>query len=196
MSNDLEYGAEEELVKAYTKSDSALDYAFNSWEQLTDKNDFKPITLSTAEPIFIEKLGTKEIQTAICAFSVLKGDIPCENVKFVFDDSEYDVLAFNKNYFLTEYEVKISRNDFLADAKKKKWKNYNQKGYCPNYFYYVCPEGLIKSEELNGFAGLIYVNSKNVLTVIKKARRLHGFKKDIKEKFLRIMVERKYLGCL
>lgn len=50
----------------------------------------------------------------------------------------------------------------------------------PNYFYYVCPENLIKIEEIPKYAGLIYIieNKTNVgkLQYIKKAPLLHKIK--------------------
>lgn len=52
------------------------------------------------------------------------------------------------------YEIKVSRNDFLRDAK---WR-----GYLPlcSSFYFVCPTDLIHPEELPAEAGLMWV-SKN-----------------------------------
>ena len=71
--------------------------------------------------------------------------------------------------------------------------------YIPNYFYYVCPKGLIKLNEIQQFAGLIYVHD-NHLEIIKKAKILHRFKHDttkIFKKFCRVKSEREYLGsCL
>ena len=71
------------------------------------------------------------------------------------------------------FEFKISRSDFLADLKScpikygffgavegsdmPKWKAYLK--YC-NLFYWVCPEGLIKPEEVEIPAGLIWIIGK------------------------------------
>jgi hypothetical protein len=61
------------------------------------------------------------------------------------------------------FEFKVSRSDFLADQKSQrkryreggpKWKAYLR--YC-NLFYWVCPEGLIKPEEVEAPAGLIWI---------------------------------------
>ncbi|MHA9726925.1 hypothetical protein [Vibrio parahaemolyticus] len=55
-------------------------------------------------------------------------------------------------------EVKISRSDFLADAKKPH-RNGEVLGLgC--WRYYMCPEGLIKPEELPEKWGLIYVTNR------------------------------------
>lgn len=51
------------------------------------------------------------------------------------------------------YEIKVSRADFLGDNK---WQAYLD--YC-NDFYFVCPAGVIRPEELPAEAGLLYVAS-------------------------------------
>src|SRR6476660_4499661 len=53
-----------------------------------------------------------------------------------------------------EFEIKISRNDFLIDKKKEKHFD-TTKG--ANYFYYVCPHGLISKTEVGKY-GLIYIS--------------------------------------
>lgn len=64
------------------------------------------------------------------------------------------------------YEFKVSRQDFLNDLKPRrrrwlncpgedlKWKYYLQ--FC-NLFYFVCPEGLIRPDEVPAPAGLIWI---------------------------------------
>jgi hypothetical protein len=74
-----------------------------------------------------------------------------------------------------EYEIKISRSDFLNDAKKKKHKTEDG----ANFFYYVCPEGLIQPNEVASKYGLIYVATVGELYSLKYAklpRRLHDRK--------------------
>ncbi|HDZ04890.1 hypothetical protein LCGC14_0370560 [marine sediment metagenome] len=146
-------------------------------------------------------MNTKEIQELLCKEEVLKGNLPCENVSNIFYCSESDVVSILKSGYTVEYEVKISRSDFKADAKKSKWKFYNakvEKGI-PNYFYYACPENLINKNEVPSFAGLIYVYE-NGCKIIKKASILHRYKHDLIKlltKFCRVKSERKYLGsCL
>jgi len=68
-----------------------------------------------------------------------------------------------------EFEIKISRSDYFKDALKDKHKLANG----ANYFYYVCPQGLIKREEVDKKYGLIYVWDTGFLEIIKKPRRLH-----------------------
>lgn len=54
-------------------------------------------------------------------------------------------------------EVKISRADFLADRKKP----HRQQGEgMGNWRYYMCPEGMIKQDELPDGWGLLWVNNR------------------------------------
>ena len=68
----------------------------------------------------------------------------------------------------TCYEIKTSRSDFLSD---KKW----EKKYLPlcDRFYFVCPDGMIKPEELPDEAGLIYV--------FKNGKGLRKIKESVKD---------------
>lgn len=62
-------------------------------------------------------MSTKEIQQAICKHQVLKyHPIVCENISP--NMYEHDVLSVSKSGYTYEFEVKISRQDFLKDAKK------------------------------------------------------------------------------
>lgn len=113
---------------------------------------------------------------------------------------EADVFAINKTGYMTEYEIKISRGDFFADLKHKdykhrnlrdinavsvydEWKNGNKTGgtvehiNIPNRFYYACPVGLIKKEEVPEYAGLVYVDGEKIIE-IKPANLLHKTKAD------------------
>jgi hypothetical protein len=143
-------------------------------------------------------MRTSKIQKVICKEEILKGNLPCENVNNLLYSSEADVLSVLKSGYISEFEVKISRSDFLADAKKEKWKFFENKieEGIPNYFYYACPDNLISKEEIQDFAGLIYVDS-NGLEIIKKPKILHRYKHDLTKiltKFCRVKSERQYLG--
>lgn len=146
-------------------------------------------------------MNTKKIQHIICKEEILKSNLPCENVSNIFYQSEVDVLSILKSGYVSEFEVKISRSDFKADAKKAKWKYFENRieTGIPNYFSYACPEGLITKEEVQDFAGLIYVYEHGT-KIIKKPKILHRRKHDLLKllsKFVRVKSERKYLGsCL
>lgn len=64
-----------------------------------------------------------------------------------------DGLAISKSYTkpcFTGYEVKISRSDFLRDAK------YHTYATLVNQLYVVCPKGMIDKAELPEHIGLMY----------------------------------------
>lgn len=152
---------------------------------------------------------TKYIQQHLCQVELLKWNTPCENVKFLISNFEHDVLSINWSWYLTEFEVKISKSDFKADFSKRKTPYYQKRNprFTPNYFYYVCPKDLIKLEDIPDYAWLIYIDSDNFwnikhidvsnhhLEIIKKAPLLHKLKRDklsMLQKFYKITTERKY----
>lgn len=61
-------------------------------------------------------------------------------------------------------EVKTSRADFLADARKPH-RSDPSKGV-GRFRYYLCPEGLIAPEELPNRWGLLYVTSRDVIRAV------------------------------
>ena len=78
-----------------------------------------------------------------------------------------DGLAIRKSWTnpcFTGYEVKVSRSDFLRDAKF-----YTYEELC-NCLYIVCPKGMIDRTELPESVGLMYYDpEKRTLTTRKKA---------------------------
>lgn len=84
------------------------------------------------------------------------------------------------------FEFKVSRADFLAD---KKWRQYLK--YC-NRFYFLCPPGIIKKDEVDSGAGLIYVGIKGEwqdFKLIKRAKH-RDVEKDIYTKVISNMLMR------
>lgn len=105
---------------------------------------------------------------------------------FVFEDMEIktqygvsrpDVFTVEKtlnedNIKPTTYEIKHSRSDFLSDMKKPdKWKSYLE---VSEKLYYVCPEGVIKKEDVPKECGLIYQLSDKSFKTIKNAKKGKG----------------------
>ena len=82
---------------------------------------------------------------------------------------ECDYWAMTAEGETREFEIKISRGDYLNDAKKDK---HVKEG--ANYFYYVCPKDLIKPEEVVKKYGLIYISEDGFLEVKKKPQRLNN----------------------
>jgi hypothetical protein len=128
-------------------------------------------------------------------------------------DWESDYFCITTSGYTVEVEVKISKSDFKADSKKTQkhfilknsakelvtmpMTSYEPEKYStiavvkpigPNKFYYCCPEGMIKSEEVPEYAGLLYYRQvpENVnehtydsIIQIKPAKFLHKNKPDI-----------------
>ena len=61
-------------------------------------------------------------------------------------------------------EVKVSRSDFLSD-KKKRWRIFPNDGI-GSFRSYLCPDGLIKKEDIPDKWGLLYANNKGKITRI------------------------------
>ncbi len=87
---------------------------------------------------------------------------------------ECDLCEITEAGYFREYEVKISRADFFADARKERsrfchdaageWQRTTEKKHesifsnpvkSPSRFWYVTPAGLVQPSELPAFAGLI-----------------------------------------
>ncbi len=150
---------------------------------------------------------TKDIQKAICTHLAKRGyEYICEN--YNNNIFEMDVAAITKANMLHEFEIKISRSDFNRDKKKgrygrNKFDRYSEeqkhlRSSHPNYFSYVCPEGMIKENEIPDFAGLWYFDKvSGLIGQIKKPKRIHPDSSDRAQmigKMLRLHVQRKYLG--
>lgn len=160
-----------------------------------------------AQPESASAFTTRCLQLLVGKSQVLKGHAPvCENISYLpLSTFEADVLSVSSAGLYWEFEVKISRADFLADKKKGlHWGIAKQKLYeaaaaatTPNYFAYVCPPGLIQAAELPDYAGLYY-GSGDQLTEIKRPIRLHNHRHDLatlRDKINRLTAERKFLGC-
>lgn len=141
---------------------------------------------------------TNEIIMAVGKRQVLRNHTPVvANVTTMFD-WEVDLFSVNKAGLTYEFEIKISRSDFLADRKKKKWEMYGwkPKSRLPNFMAYVCPDGLIKETEIPDFSGLFYYVGGEIVE-IKKAKLVHEEVKDFKEinfKIARMYSQRHFLG--
>jgi len=151
-------------------------------------------------------MTTKEIQSVICKAEIQKGNHVAENFNYFFA-GELDVICLHKSGYVSEFEVKVSRSDFKADAKKSKWKWYEdvrlQKDFahCPNYFYYVCPvingKPLIGLSDVKDYHGLIHIID-GIPVLIKKAKLIHKHKHDtikLLNKMLRLNNWKHYYGA-
>lgn len=88
---------------------------------------------------------------------------------------ESDYWAMTSHGETREFEIKISRADYFNDAKKEK--HNSDKG--ANYFYYVVPKDMIKTDEVDSKYGLIYIWETGHVSVAKKPRRLNSNSFDL-----------------
>lgn len=110
-----------------------------------------------------KKVTSIDIKKALASYHAKDYFITeCKTCSTYFPDPQglliFDGLAVRKSYTgpcITGYEIKVSRSDFLQDAK---WHLYLQ--YC-NEFYFVVPKGLISKNELPENVGLIYYYSES-----------------------------------
>ncbi len=141
------------------------------------------------------KLSDK-ICSELVPFVYYSGDVLIP--RFYVGMYEMDLFRLTKKGFIFEYEIKISRADFKNDFKKGAavitedqehlYKKYNLKrvpakhnqiisGDRSNRFFFVCPDGLIKPEEVPEYAGLIYFTGgggiRSGFRIIKNAPLLH-----------------------
>ena len=127
------------------------------------------------------RLKTHQIEQAVAQERLVRGDdIVLRNTHFA-TDGEADVLGIRSSGYIAEYEVKVTRADYLRDSKKErwvKWRNRIEKTGCPvrkqvfgkdrytdppqytysgspNYFFYVAPKGLLQASEIPDHAGFI-----------------------------------------
>jgi len=125
---------------------------------------------------------------------------------------ECDVAEVTDAGYLREYEIKVSRSDFKADARKSSyvqmvpgdWRSQTKKTKHellaerwkkgPSQFFFVCPENVLPVEIVPEWAGLIYVFRRGPThwpeeRLIKPAPRLHrekvsdGFKQRMTKTF-------------
>lgn len=91
---------------------------------------------------------------------------------------ESDVFCLSKSGIISEFEIKVSRSDYIADFNKtdKHYKLDKRTGKIPNHFCYVVPKDLISEDEVPEYAGLIYYMGNQWFKVIKKSPKLHGEK--------------------
>ncbi len=97
---------------------------------------------------------------------------------FFLDDYECDLVKFHADGTVTEYEIKISIEDFKKDFTKKRKGKFKHKELAkgdlqPNYFYFVVPKGLINEKHVPRYVGLIEISKTGSIKVLKKAPILH-----------------------
>lgn len=79
--------------------------------------------------------------------------------EFTYNQRRIDAAIIDvSKRWIRGFEIKVSRSDFLGDEK---WHEYTE--FCSSLSI-VCPEGLIRKEEVPGPFGLLYVMGQPSLT--------------------------------
>lgn len=104
------------------------------------------------------------------ARSIDERKFPFQCSRAFFYGWECDYWAMTSGGETREFEIKITRSDFFADAAKGKHKSLNG----ANYFYYVVPSGLIKKDEVDNKYGLMYISEEGKIEIVKKPKRLNN----------------------
>ena len=121
-----------------------------------------------------QTMTSKQISKILHA-AKMKTGISIQN--YYYNGFEADLLWI-KNDFIYEFEIKVSRSDFFKDFEKKDKHELLQAGKMANRFYFVVPTCLVKIAEVPAKYGLIFVNKKGEIKVIKQAKELHKNKAD------------------
>lgn len=118
------------------------------------------------------------------ALDIKQHKVALPNINGMYPSWEADLLAVTAADLVHEFEIKITRSDFLADAKKER------KHWClscpemckvPNYFWYAIHGFSLDENDVPPYAGLIVVEKTGftfpyAVNVIKVAPRIHGEK--------------------
>lgn len=149
--------------------------------------------LQRKTPLPMIELTESAFVRALADFSghKLRYDAMISN-SWVTPHHEADMLAIRPSGLIDEFEIKLSRADFLADKKKQitydKTRNDNFKlvelengRTLINNFWYVIPKGLVDHSLVPHFAGLIEISNK--VEVIKHPTRLHSRKADYRTRY-------------
>ena len=98
-----------------------------------------------------------------------------------WNTEQTDVWALGNFDESTVIEVKVSHSDFLAD--KKKWARSEEAFrlglQAGTYRWFLCPEGVIKPEELPEMWGLLYWDGKKIRPVVPPEKFENTAKADI-----------------
>lgn len=79
--------------------------------------------------------------------------------EFTYNGRRIDAAIIDvSKRWIRGFEIKVSRADYLGDQK---WHEYSE--FCSSLSI-VCPEGLIKKEEVPGPFGLLYIMKESKLT--------------------------------
>ena len=130
------------------------------------------------------KYSEKQIQRSLF-YDLNERSVPIivPNISYSWLYWEADLISISKAGYMSEFEIKISKSDFLKDFKKRKHISLTRPPFnhrIPNYFWYVAPLDAIPIC-IPSYAGLKLVkinkyNNNLHIEDIKKAPLLHKIK--------------------
>lgn len=132
----------------------------------------------------INPITCADIQRILFSHYLRSDIVICPNTEAI--GWEADLVVLQPTDYLAEIEIKVSRSDFKADFKKAAkhaglaaGKKMHWRGQ-PNYFYFAMPAGMVKTEEVPAYCGLIYIHSTTEygrkyerVEIVRMAPRLH-----------------------
>jgi hypothetical protein len=108
----------------------------------------------------------------------------------LFGRYESDLISVSRSHFIYEYEIKVSRDDFFAEFRRKELKHarlskpVNFKKRIPNYFNFVFPADLYANwddDPVPEYAGVVVVDGDGRAKQVQAARCLHRVRADQRE---------------
>lgn len=112
--------------------------------------------------------------------------------KCIMTDEHPDVIGWVGRGDSWLIEVKISRADFVRDAKKFH-RQYPEKGM-GDYRFYLAPAGIIKREDLKDGWGLLEWDGRKIIKVIESTRQPGKHHKEELRRLISLVVNRNF-GC-
>jgi len=132
-------------------------------------------------------MNTKVMEIALAKYFDPCKNLIVPNVSYGMIRYECDLLLMSKSGYLTEIEIKISKQDLKKDRKKR----HNHDSRKIKYLYFAIPYKLIEDKDK---AGIIVVKNnlrnfnpfykqRNICEIIRKPKILNKYKLSDKEKF-------------
>ena len=137
-----------------------------------------------------EKMNEHKIQNALYSWLEDKRHTLITPNVGLFGRYESDLVSVTAAGFVNEFEIKISRADYMAEFRRKKRKHaYLAAGnvfkrFTPNYYHFVFPEREFtgwKNQETPNYAGVILIGKNGEVKQMIQAKRLHNLKATEKE---------------
>ena len=101
-------------------------------------------------------------------------------------ETHQDILNQWKDFYLEPIKRHI-----YAPATKIRLRDLTATNM-PHRFYYACPEGLVKLEEVPPYAGLIYTSGATTCQIMKEAPFIHKRKMDMAQ----VLLDKFYYECI